>query len=779
MKTTSAYVSRPDGHLFYDAFLASPIGIAVEDFEGRPLFVNPALSTMLGFSEEEMRSKRWIELSPPEDAEKDWALFEQLRAGLIDHYHLEKRFHRRDGSLIWGHLSVSVLSPDTSPLVVAMVEDVTEKRAAQEERARHAAIVEFSDDAIISKSLEGVIQSWNGGALRMFGYTEEEAIGRPITIIIPPDLQSEENDILIRLAAGEYIKHYETRRVAKNGLTLFVSLTVSPVKSAEGAVIGASTIVRDITARRRAEDELRQSELRLADEANALIRLNDWSSRLWRTRNLEEGLNEMLVAVMALLGADKGNVQLLDNQRRTLTIAAQHGFDQPFLDFFREVSANDPSACGRALRSGEQVVIEDVENDPAFRPLWSIARQSGYRAVVSTPLITGEGNLLGMLSTHFRSPHRPTQESLRRLDLYVRQAAGFVQRCQAERAMRESEERFRLLTNTAPVMIWMSGVDKACTYVNQRFLEFTGRPLEAVLGNGWAEAIHPEDRERSWDVYAGASEQNEPFHMEYRLRRHDGEYRWILGSGVPRFNSDGSYVGHIGSAIDVTERKLAEEALSTVSQRLIEAQEEERTRIARELHDDINQRLALLAVNLESLKLDLPASDKQAKRRIDEANKQVGDLGSDIQALSHSLHSSKLEYMGLVTASASFCKELSERQSVEIAYDSRDIPRKLPPDMALCLFRVLQEALHNAVRHSGARQFKVSLTYASGEIELSVTDSGVGFDPQTASGHGLGLTSMRERLKLVGGQLSIDSERQRGTMVRARVPYGESSRRKA
>jgi PAS domain S-box-containing protein len=667
------------------------------------------------------------------------------------------------------------LSHDVSPLVVAMLEDITEKRAAQEERARHAAIVEFSDDAVISKSLEGVIQSWNSGARRMFGYTEEEAIGQTMRIIVPPDLESEENDILRRLAAGEYIEHYETRRVTKDGRTLFVSLTISPVKNAEGTVIGASKIVRDITARKRAEDELRQSELRFATEADALVRLNDWSFRLWRMRNLEEGLNEMLVAVIALLGADKGNVRLFDQERRVLTIAAHHGFDQPVRDCFREVSANDPLACAKVLESGQQIVIEDVQVDAAFRELRLIARQSDYRAVIATPLVTGEGNLFGVLSTHFCSPHRPTEESLRRLDLYVRQAAGFIQRCQAERAMRESEERFRLLTNTAPVIIWMSGVDKACTYVNQRFLEFTGQPLEAVLGNGWAEGIHPDDRERSWNVYARASEGHEPFQMEYRLRRHDGEYRWILGSGVPRSNADGSYAGYIGSAVDVTERKLAEEALSTVSQKLIEAQEEERTRIARELHDDINQRLALLAVNLESLKLDLPASQKQAKRRIDEANKQVQDLGSDIQALSHSLHPSKLEFMGLVTASASFCKELSERQNVEIDFHSEDIPKKLPPDVALCLFRVLQEALHNAVRHSGARQFKVSLALRSGEIELSVMDSGVGFNPEAVRGHGLGLTSMRERLKLVSGQLSIDSERQRGTTVRARVPYGESS----
>jgi PAS domain S-box-containing protein len=173
-----------------------------------------------------------------------------------------------------------------------------------------------------------------------------------------------------------------------------------------------------------------------------------------------------------------------------------------------------------------------------------------------------------------------------------------TERQEAVRAVRESEERFRLVANTAPVMIWMSGLDKRCNYFNRTWLEFTGRSLEDELGNGWAEGVHPEDFEQCLDTYTKAFDRRESFRMEYRLRRHDGDYRWILDSGVPRFNSEGSFAGYIGSAIDVTERKLAEEALSTVSQKLIEAHEEERTRIARELHDDLCQRLALLSFSL-------------------------------------------------------------------------------------------------------------------------------------------------------------------------------------
>ena len=223
--------------------------------------------------------------------------------------------------------------------------------------------------------------------------------------------------------------------------------------------------------------------------------------------------------------------------------------------------------------------------------------------------------------------------------------------------------------------------------------------------------------------------------------------------------------------MDITERKLAEEALSGVSGRLIEAHEEERSWIARELHDDFNQRVALLATILERVKQDLPAEEEAARRGVEEAAQHVTELGSDIQALSHRLHSSKLEFLGLVAAVGGFCREFSNRQNVVIDFHSENIPEALPKEISLCLFRILQEALQNSLKHSGERRFEVTLKCTNNEIELTVHDSGVGFDPEKIiTGQGLGLTSMKERLKLVDGQLSIDSRPQEGTTIQARVP---------
>jgi PAS domain S-box-containing protein len=347
----------------------------------------------------------------------------------------------------------------------------------------------------------------------------------------------------------------------------------------------------------------------------------------------------------------------------------------------------------------------------------------------------------------------------------------------------EGKERFRSVFECSAVGMALVSCNGRWIKVNRALCEMLGYSEQELLATNFQSLTHPDDLEADLSyaqkVFTG---QLRFYHMEKRYIHKQGHVVWVrlTASAVPDASGKVSY--SVAQVQDITATKNAEEALrqdqeqlQNLAGRLITVQEEERKRIARELHDDINQRLALLAVRLDGL--NLPDSAHELRREVGGVRQEVEDLLTDIQALSHLLHSSKLDYLGLAAAAAGFCKEFSDLQKMEIDFRAENVPEDLSPEISLCLFRALQEALRNAVKHGGARHVQVSLRGGAGEIELTVHDSGIGFEPKEAIiGRGLGLSSMKERLKLVDGQLSIDSKLQHGTTIQAWVPLGSNMR---
>jgi signal transduction histidine kinase len=354
-----------------------------------------------------------------------------------------------------------------------------------------------------------------------------------------------------------------------------------------------------------------------------------------------------------------------------------------------------------------------------------------------------------------------------------------ARRKRAEEALRESEERLRLAAQAGRMYAfeWNMASDVIVRTGQCRdILNWMDDPTRDT-GRQFITIVHPDDREAYSATETGRTPDNPTYQTNYRMLRPDGNVIWLEESGHAFFDGKGGMLRIIGMVANVTERKVAEAALARVSRKLIEAQEQERVRIARELHDDIGQRLALLTIELEQLRQNSPDLRAEVHSRIDKLHNQTAEIASDVQSMSHDLHSSKLEYLGIVTAMTGFCKKLSEQQKVEIEFAHDDIPSKVPEEISLCLFRVLQEALQNAVKHSGVRHFDVKLRYASDMINLTVRDSGRGFDVEGAMhATGLGLVSMAERLKLVDGQFSIASKAKGGTTIHARVPLSKVAR---
>ncbi len=350
-------------------------------------------------------------------------------------------------------------------------------------------------------------------------------------------------------------------------------------------------------------------------------------------------------------------------------------------------------------------------------------------------------------------------------------------RRQAEADLAITNERLRLAVDAGRSVGWdwdiKSGRDRWFGDLESVF----GIPQETYSGHvdEFRGKVHPEDRELVWKAAADARKNRKPYIAEFRVIRTDRTVRWISARGKFYYGRDGDAERMLGMAVDITDRKQAEEELASLSGRLISAQEEERKRIAREIHDDYSQRLALLAIDLENAEEEIESPS--AHQRLHQIWDDIGEIGTDLHSLSHRLHSSTLDSLGLVAGAKAFCGEFAEQQEIEVEFSAENVPHEVPGDAALCLFRIVQEALRNIKRHSGADRAEVRLECSGEKLHLSVTDRGRGFDVSNRSSRsGIGIRSMEERLRSLGGHLEVHSRPMAGTRIDAWLPLNAARR---
>jgi PAS domain S-box-containing protein len=323
----------------------------------------------------------------------------------------------------------------------------------------------------------------------------------------------------------------------------------------------------------------------------------------------------------------------------------------------------------------------------------------------------------------------------------------------------------------AGAILWQADiVRRRFAYIGPQAEPLFGFPLSRWLEHRfWERHLHPDDRPHVLQQTESRSKENSGYEMEYRLVATNGQAVWVhdivLITGKP---GEGRRLH--GIMLDRTDQKEAERQLHELSGRLISAQEAERRRIARELHDETSQRLALLAVRLELLHQMSADSSERWLAKLTEVSDEVKGISHEIHALCYRLHPAKLEQLGLVTCLKRLCRELADQKRCEITVTVPNVPVHLPEQISLCLYRLAQEALCNALKHSGARGIRVELTQDEDTIRLSVSDNGHGFVSASQAGHhGLGLIGMRERLRLVHGRLSVHTS-SRGVHIKAEIP---------
>jgi PAS domain S-box-containing protein len=347
---------------------------------------------------------------------------------------------------------------------------------------------------------------------------------------------------------------------------------------------------------------------------------------------------------------------------------------------------------------------------------------------------------------------------------------------QAERALRESEQRFRVITDASPIMVWMAGTDKLCYYFNKGWLDFVGRTLEQESGNGWTENVHPEDFDHCLEIYVSNFDARRPFEMEYRMRHHTGQYRWILDRAVPRYAPDGTFEGYVGGCLDIHDQKEAGEKsrIAEDMTRLMKAQDEERRRIARELHDSAGQTLAVLAMSLAPLVRQVGEIAPELAGKGREIEAMLQQLHSEIRTTSYLLHPPLLDEIGLASALSCYVDGLAERSHIAITLNVADTVGRLPSDMELAIFRLVQECLTNIHRHSGSKTAIIQVSRDEDSIRTEVRDHGNGMSPQRlmeiqSHGAGVGIMGIRERIRQFHGEMRIESN-DSGTCVIVTIP---------
>jgi PAS domain S-box-containing protein len=339
----------------------------------------------------------------------------------------------------------------------------------------------------------------------------------------------------------------------------------------------------------------------------------------------------------------------------------------------------------------------------------------------------------------------------------------------ADLVRRESEDRFRDMADSTAVMIKSAGLDGELDFVNNAFLKFTGRRMDETLGIGWAEDIHPEDLQGCFEFRTTAFCERRLFQHEYRLRRHDGEYRWIVDTDVPRFDADGKFVGYVGSNVDITDRKRAED---------LEARVNERTRIARELHDTLLQSFHGLLLRFQTVFSILPSRPDEAREKLEEAINAATQAIIEGRDAVQALRSSTAETNDLATAIKMAGEELMARESYSISpafrVEVEGKPRNLHPIRRDEVRRIAAEALGNAFRHAQALNIEVEIRYEEKQFRLRIRDDGKGIDPEVLSACGreghFGLHGMKERAEVADGKLEIWSRDGSGTEIELTIP---------
>ena len=907
--------------------------------DGKILWANKAELELLGYKAEEYIGHNITEFHVDGPVIDD-ILHRLCRGDRLLEY--EARLRAKDGSFRHVVIDSSVLFENGKFIHTrCFTRDITERKHAEEalseSEERYRTVAETASDAIVSIDENSTILFANSATAQVFGYKPNEVVGKNLTMLMPDYMRHLHEAGLQRyVATGKRHLNWDATELPglhKDGYE--IPLEVSFGEHTKAGKRYFTGFARDISERKRAEQALRESEQRLrvvTDATPVMIWMsgtdklcyyfnkswldfvgrtleqemgNGWAENVhpddfdrclqvyvtcfdarqpfemeYRIRHhsgqyrwiLDHGVprytpdgtfegyvggcldiqgqkqaEEALHRNASWLAGQKEAFQTavngapLEESLRALIKAAIEQTDAEARCAFYiadasgtalyhvtsipESYANEVAgfkigpeslACGLAVYTGQSVITPDVTKEPRWKPWLWLAEKYEYRACWSFPVEGSAGKVVGTFAMYFKQPREATGRD-HEFAARLAQAAGIIisryreaeERTHAESVLRESEERFRALVNATSYVVYRMSPDwsEMRQLEGRGFISDSGKPRTDWL----EEYIHPDDQEFVLRAIREAVQTKSIFELEHRVRRVDGSLGWTYSRAVPLIDDSGEIVEWFGAASDVTARKEAEQKYRELAEmlegqvrartrdleernaeilrqseevrelhwRLLRAQDEERRHIARELHDSAGQTLTVLGMNLGQLVQKAGLNDRQLATDAETIQEMVQQLHRDIRTASYLLHPPLLDESGLYSALSWYIQGLIERSGLQINLEIPEDFGRLPRDMELVIFRLVQECLTNIHRHSGSKSASIRIARVTSEVTIDIQDSGHGIPPQRlteiqSGGSGVGIRGMRERLGQFKGEMNIHSNSS-GTRISVAIPLTKSS----
>ena len=756
-------VLRESEEKFRTLFESAPVGTALHDANGRFVQTNTAYQQMLGYTGEELLQLGVKRVTYPDDIAEAQQLFAELRDGKRDHYNREKRYLAKDGHLVWAQVSAGAVRDGTGGLhyIISMVEDITERKQTHEalERAQRQqqAILNNIPDPAWLKDAAGHFLACNEALAKAYRQSPEAILGQTDPALVPEiatALTRQDQEVV----QSRQSAMMEVPLTDAHGRMRWLEAIKSPVFDEKGEVTGTVGIARDITDRRWTESLLR--------------RQRDFGIFLSSTDDLGAAAERLLKVALENEGLDCGAVYLVNSQTKTLELAAHQGLSAGFAKRSSRVAA-DPR--GNRLAGARQATSREQ-----VRPMAVIVQQlkrEGLRSLEAIP-IQHSGHVVAVLNVGSLVHSEIPRETRHAIEVLAAQAGGAIARIRAEQSMRTSRQLLEKTIHSLRAAVFI--VDAHTTTIqecNPAATRMFGYSREELIGQNPAllhlnEAMREEFRRH---LEAAVKEKGLLSEFEFKMKRKDGTSFPSEHTFVPISKEQGQIVTWVAMIRDITERKTTEAGLRDLSRRIIEAQEAERQRVARELHDSVNQIIASAKMRLRKVEASV-ALKPMARELLARCDELLVQALEENRRIAHDLRPTDLDALGLVDACRNFCRQFQARTNLVVKTRLARFAQRCPPATELNLFRIVQEALNNVGKHAQARTVRLQIAFQRGGLMLRIQDDGRGFDPHAVKPagrkrEGIGLTNIRERAAILGGTCEVVSVPNQGTAITVRVPF--------